>query len=366
MNKYILKLTSVILTISMVLTLFFSMGEKANAEYDSYPVSGVSSAISLSILSSVASIQTRTYVMSTMASENTSVNSELIQLDENGNKTVCGYTNLGIIKVKGNLNVRETASKNGKILGKITNNCGCEVYEFSNGWVRIESGNLKGWVSEEYILTGDDAFEAVEKSAMHVIKVTTDTLRVRTEPNTDSAIMTTVSKGELLEIEDEENGWYKITVDSDEGWVSGDYCSESYELSTGTTISEMNYGSGTSSTRISLVQFALKYVGGRYVWGGTSLSHGVDCSGFVMCVYAHFGISLPHYSGSQAGCGVTISASSAQPGDLFFYGNGGHISHVGIYIGNGQIVHASSPSTGIKISSAYYRTPIKVVRILSN
>ena len=86
----------------------------------------------------------------------------------------------------------------------------------------------------------------------------------------------------------------------------------------------------------------------------------------VRLVFANYGVSLPHSSGSQAGCGTSISASEAQPGDLFFYGNGSRINHVAIYIGNGQVVHASSPRTGIKISGAYYRNPVKVVRVLQD
>ena len=84
----------------------------------------------------------------------------------------------------------------------------------------------------------------------------------------------------------------------------------------------------------------------------------------MLSVFANYGISLPHSSRAQANCGTSISASEAQPGDLFFYGSGS-ISHVAIYIGNGQIVHASNKRTGIKISNAYYRTPLKVVRILN-
>jgi cell wall-associated NlpC family hydrolase len=120
---------------------------------------------------------------------------------------------------------------------------------------------------------------------------------------------------------------------------------------------------GISDTRTSLVEYALQFVGNPYVWGGTSLTRGVDCSGFTMQVYAHYGISLPHHSASQPSYGKRISASQAQPGDLFFYGSGS-INHVGIYIGNGKIVHASNARTGITISSAYYRTPVCVVSYL--
>ena len=131
------------------------------------------------------------------------------------------------------------------------------------------------------------------------------------------------------------------------------------------SVKELEYGEGYTDSRVSLVQFALQFVGNRYVWGGTSLTNGIDCSGFTMQVYARYGVGLPHHAASQPAYGKRISASEAKPGDLFFYGSGSSISHVGIYIGNGQIVHASNARTGIKISNAYYRTPICVISYLN-
>lgn len=98
------------------------------------------------------------------------------------------------------------------------------------------------------------------------------------------------------------------------------------------TMTEVRYGQGVSDVRVDLVSYACQFVGNPYVWGGTSLTRGADCSGFVMSVFANYGVSLPHSSGSQAGHGTSISASEAQPGDLFFYGNGSRINHVAIYI----------------------------------
>lgn len=130
------------------------------------------------------------------------------------------------------------------------------------------------------------------------------------------------------------------------------------------TMTEVKYGQGVSDVKVDLVSYACQFVGNPYVWGGTSLTHGADCSGFTLSIFAKYGIYLPHSSAAQANCGTRISAGDAQPGDLFFYGSGSRISHVAIYIGNGQIVHASSARTGIKISNAYYRSPICVVRLL--
>ena len=110
------------------------------------------------------------------------------------------------------------------------------------------------------------------------------------------------------------------------------------------------------------MEYAKQFLGNRYVWGGASLTNGTDCSGFTMQILGKYGVSLPHSSSAQPGCGTIINSSDAQPGDLFFYGSGSSISHVAIYIGDGQIVHASNSRDGIKVSNAYYRTPICVAR----
>jgi cell wall-associated NlpC family hydrolase len=138
------------------------------------------------------------------------------------------------------------------------------------------------------------------------------------------------------------------------------------KLPTAKTVTELKYGEGVSDERVELVQYALQFVGNRYVWGGESLTKGVDCSGFTMKIYEKFGIYLPHSSRAQPSYGTKIKASEAKPGDLFFYGSGKSISHVGIYIGDGQIVHASNKRDGIKISNCYYRTPICVVSYLDD
>ena len=118
--------------------------------------------------------------------------------------------------------------------------------------------------------------------------------------------------------------------------------------STGTTATVSGSGTGAA-----IAKYALQFVGNPYVFGGTSLTNGADCSGFTMSVHKHFGISIPRSSVAQANGGKPVSIGSVQPGDIIYYGN-----HVGIYIGNGQIVHASTAKTGIKISSYTYRTPI--------
>lgn len=277
-----------------------------------------------------------------------------------------GYTNLGVAEVDGNLNVRESASIDAEIVGKMPNEAGCEILGVEGEWTQIKSGKVEGYVKSEYLLTNEAAAAKAEEVKQTIATVDTTTLFVREEPNTECTIVTMVPEGEELEVEEELDGWVKINIDADAGYVSSDYVVISTELKKAMTMTEVRYGEGVSDVRVSLVQYATQFVGNPYVWGGTSLTKGADCSGFVLSVFANYGIYLPHSSRAQANCGTTISASEARPGDLFFYGNGSHINHVAIYIGNGQVVHASSKRTGIKISGAYYRTPVKVVRIISN
>lgn len=283
-----------------------------------------------------------------------------------GQEETFGYTNLGIADVDGNLNVREAPSTEAKLVGKMPNNAGCEILGVDGEWTKIKSGEVEGYVKSEYLLSSDAALLRAAQVKQTVATVTTTTLYVREQPNTDCTIITSMPMGEELEVIEVLDGWVKVNIDSDEGYVSADYVDISTELPKAMTMTEVRYGQGVSDVRVSLVQYATQFVGNPYVWGGTSLTRGADCSGFVLSVYANYGISLPHSSKSQANCGTKISASEAKPGDLFFYGNGSSINHVAIYIGNGQVVHASSPRTGIKISSAYYRTPVKVVRIISD
>jgi len=294
------------------------------------------------------------------------VDRKFIEKNKKGQLTVCGYHNLGLVKVDdGNLNVRKTPKKNGRIVGKITNKAGCEVLREKNGWTKIRSGKVKGWVSSDYLLTGKAALKKVNKAVLHVAKVDADNLRVRSKASTDSRVITKVAKGERLEVVKVLDDWIKVEINGGKGYISKDYADTSYELKEAATLKELASGeNGVSDTRTSLVQFALQFVGGRYVWGGTRLGVGVDCSGFTMGVFARYGIYLPHYSGAQAGCGTRISASEARPGDLFFYSHGGRIGHVAIYIGGGQIVHAQSTRTGIVISNAFYSSPACVVRVL--
>ena len=216
-----------------------------------------------------------------------------------------GYTLLGVVTAdSGFINIREEMSTESEIVGKIRKNGICEVVSIEDGWCEIESAEIKGYISSDYLLTGAEANEKAES---------------------------------LME--------------------------EGRELETALTMMEYRYGKGVTDIQMEICEYARQFVGNPYRWGGTSLTKGADCSGFTLSVYANYGVSLPHSSRAQANCGTRIDVSEVQPGDLVFYG-GKNIHHVAMYIGNGQIVHAQSANTGIVVSSMYYNTPTRAARVL--
>lgn len=275
-----------------------------------------------------------------------------------------GYTNLGIANVDNNLNIRKEPDTSAKIVGKMPKNAACEIVEEEGEWAHIISGEVEGYVSREYLLNGMDAIKQARSLVSSKAKVTCDSLKVRAEASLDSEVVTTVAKGERLNVIEELGEFVKVALDSDEVYVASEYVEISEDLDTALTITEVMYGEGVSDVRVELCEFAKQFVGNPYVSGGTSLTKGADCSGFTMSVFAEFGMSIPHYSVAQSQAGIGIDISEILPGDLLFYSNGTRINHVALYIGNGQVVHASSPKNGIKISNYNYRTPVKARRII--
>ncbi len=285
--------------------------------------------------------------------------------DNTQNTEHWGYQNLGIAHVDNHLNIRQEPNENGKLVGKLTKNAACEILAVDNGWAHIKSGKVEGYCKTEYLYTGEDAIKRGKEVASMIAVVNTETLKVREQPNTDSVVITLIPKEEELEVVDVmDNGWVKFLLDDEEAYVSGEYVDVEERLEKAVTLTELLYGQGVSDAKVSLVQYAKQFIGNPYVWGGTSLTSGADCSGFTLSVFKKYGISLPHHAASQAQMGTKVSLADVQPGDLVFYAKNGRINHVAIYIGGGQVVHASSPKTGIKISSINYRTPASVRRYL--
>lgn len=310
------------------------------------------------------------------------------------------YDRLGVAKVDSYLNVRNKPGESSKIVGKMTKNSGCNIYKVNKGWAKIVSGKVKGYVKASYLVKDQQAEKLAKKIANLRISVNTETLNVRYLPSTDAGIYDQISeedeydiykrdltktwlkkyvskhckKSDLRNVDTKEmynnlENWMCISIDNEKAFVSKDFVKVTFNLDRAVSINESGLASKTSSDSsdssnlTNMVSYAMQFLGNPYVWGGTSLTNGTDCSGFVMRIYEHFGYSLPRTSAAQAGATKTVSSGDVRPGDLFFYGSGG-VSHVAMYIGNGQIIHASNPRTGIKISSAYYRTPVKIGRVI--
>jgi len=317
-------------------------------------------------------------------------NTVVADADEN----VEDFTNLVIAQVNDYVNVRSSPSEDGDIVGKLYNNSVGTFITDADGWYQITSGNVTGFVKAEYCVTGDAAVALAKQVGTRIATVTTTTLKVRKEASTDSAVLGLIPLGDELVVSEEVDGWVKVNIEEGDGYVSTDYVTlrtefvqaESKEEEAArlakeeeareaakaaakkastktTTSSKATYTvptiTGDSSAGVSVAQYACQFVGNPYVYGGTSLTNGTDCSGFVMSVYAAFGVSLPHSSASDRSQGSAVaSIDEAQPGDLICYSG-----HVAMYIGNGQIVHASTSKTGIIISNASYREILAIRRI---
>lgn len=311
------------------------------------------------------------------------------------------YDRLGVANVHNYLNVRKSPDESSKIVGKMTRNSGCNVYKIKNGWAKIVSGKVRGWVKAEYLITDEKAEARAKRIATLRATVSTETLNVRTLPTIDSGIYDQISADEEYRVAEDnitENwikryiakycskkdlrgidfekmykdagNWVMLKIDEERMFVSKDFIDFTYNLNRAVTIkqpshtSEGSSGSGNSQASLSIADYAMQFLGNRYVWGGTSLTNGTDCSGFVMRIYEHFGYYLPRTSRAQAAATKSVSSSDVQVGDLFFYGSGSTVNHVALYIGGGQIIHASNSRDGIKISSAYYRQPLKIGRVM--
>ena len=300
------------------------------------------------------------------AAEYNTVSSDISGMDADDDGTIAGYTNLGIANVNDHLNIREAPDEDSELVGKMTKHAACEMLDVSGNWAHIKSGKVDGYCKTEFLYTGEKAKEIAEEEITLVATIKTTTLFVREEPSTDSAVVTMVPIDEEYVVTegDKDSAWLKIEIDEDEGWISSEFVSIAEQLDKAQSMKELKYGEGVSDVRVSLVNYAKQFIGNRYVWGGTSLTKGADCSGYVQSIFRKYNVYLPRTSAAQSTVGRKISPSDAQPGDLFFYARGGRIGHVGIYIGGGQIVNAHSRRTGIRIDNAYYRKPAVVRRVL--
>ncbi len=285
------------------------------------------------------------------------------------------YDNIGVSTAKDYINVRKSAKSTAQIIGKLPGKAGCEILGSSGDFYKIKSGLVTGYVAKQYLATGKKAENlAVEYADLRaIIKIAA--LKVRAKPTTSSTSWTNVTKEETYIVTEQLDGWVQIEIDggdnsrgSNKGYIStsNNYVEVRYALEQAIKFTAAAASSGTS-IRDKIKNFAIKYIGGKYVWGGNSLSTGVDCSGFVQQVYKNFGVTLPRVSKEQAKKGVAVKSANKKIGDLVFYQNSeGIIDHVAIYIGNNQIVHAASTRSGIRISTWNYRNPVSIRNVLGN
>lgn len=332
------------------------------------------------------------------------------QLAENGSDKVASadnpYADIAIAQVDNYVYIRESASADSEYVGKLYNNSAAtvsETVEAEDGtWLKITSGDVTGYVKSEYVVQNDE--NLAKEVSRRLATCTTTTLYVREEATTESDVIDLIPEGDDLTVIDEStaaDGWIMVTCNAGEGYVSTDYVklstdftvAESKEAeiarlareeeekqkakeaaekataaaqavqaasssSSSSSSSSQTYAAPSGSSGSSVVSYGSQFVGNPYVYGGSSLTNGTDCSGFVMSVYSAFGVSLPHSSSALRSVGYGVSYDDMQPGDIVCYSG-----HVGIYAGNGQLLHASTYRTGITYSNVNYKNILAIRRI---
>lgn len=246
------------------------------------------------------------------------------------------------------VNFRSAPSTDAGILASLAEGTQIAISSVDNGWCKASCNGQEGYVSAEYVAV--DGIPLVDPKGL----ITGSCVNIRSAPSTDASILGKVYAGKLVDLISLQNDWYAINYNGSTGYISSDYL-------------KVYTGSAASGTGASIAETAMSYLGTPYSYGGAS-PKGFDCSGFTMYVYKNFGYSLPHTATGQwqSGYGTRIyNISELQPGDLVFFcdpsrSNGKACSHAGIYVGNGQHIHASSSRSGgviiSDLTSGYYNT----------
>ena len=263
---------------------------------------------------------------------------------EDGDDVVSGYVDVEAFTpsvldtasvIRSDVRLMQTPDREGEAVSELDEDAIVSILGYGDGWYFVRQGSKTGYVA----VTDLDADV-----------LTSDRLNLRSEPNTDSEKLKVLSRDTQLTPLSSDGEWLRVSVDDQIGYVCGDYVK---------ALDEFVVEDPTKSTGEAVVAFAVQFEGNPYVWGGTSLTRGCDCSGFVMKVYEQFGISLPHSSASQRSCGYAVSRSEIQPGDVVCYSG-----HVGIYAGDGMIINALNSRVGIVYSKIDIMPVVAIRRML--
>lgn len=310
------------------------------------------------------------------------------------------YANLAIAQVTDYVNVRSLPSTDGEIVGKIYNGSVAQVLATAgdnDDWFQIISGDVEGFIKAEYFLYGEEAEAVIDQYVTYYATVLADRLNVREEQSADSRRIGYIDNGENVKVVEDCGDWLKVQyTDSKQGYVSAEYVSvheefvyaksieeerreeaerqalaaraQEAEQSTpeviGTITFPTNQYTSNEELRTAIVDYAMQYLGNKYVHGGRSLASGTDCSGFTCYIYKDFGYSLSRTPGGQYSTnGRSVSYDEIQPGDIICYGKS-KCTHVGLYIGDGQIIHSANSRKGVIISAADYDNILAIKNVI--
>ncbi len=398
------KVTGII--IGLVITLLVTKDRTYAAGISEFPAAGMGVVFEEGV--SVSSLSSRymagsvpSVVQTAIASSVNKTDSSVLDKKEADSSELDEYKNLVIAQVDNYVNIRSLPNIDSEVVGKLYDKSVGELISDEGEWIKITSGNCTGYVKAEYVVSGNAAQELIEEVSTTYAVVNTTTLFIREEPSLDASIIGMFPFEEELLVEEKLEGWVKVSTVEGDGYVSSDFVTlrtefveaESSEeeaarleleaterakaLATATAARQAKAATTTkdkttnttpapsvvsatgSDMGNAVAEYALQFVGNPYVYGGTSLTNGTDCSGFTQSLYANYGISLPRTSSSQRSVGTEINGiENALPGDIICYSG-----HVALYIGNGQIVHASTSRTGIIIGNASYKRILTIRRI---
>lgn len=322
--------------------------------------------------------------------------------DRQEEETENEYVDLAIADVRNYVNIRTGPDTGSAIVGKIYDGAVAQIMETVDGedgeWFRVVSGNVEGYIKSEFFLYGDAAAEVIEDYVTRYAEVLANRLNVRESPDVGTKRIGYIDKGEKVEILENLGDWLKVRYTrSKTGYVAAEYVTVTEEFVYAKTldeeaaelaakkaleqrqnVSETQVAESTEITvmppsgeystneelRSEIVAYAMQFLGNRYVHGGQSLETGTDCSGFTSLIYAEFGYSVSRTpAGQLSGTGRSVSYSEAQPGDIICYGSG-RCTHVALYIGDGQIIHAANSRKGVVTQRADYDNILGVKNLI--